>query len=75
MLYITMWSCIVTDYQYVGPIYLSKKQMEFLKDLFNFIWERKKWMLAPLVIILLLLGILIIIGGNSVIAPFIYSIF
>jgi hypothetical protein len=49
--------------------------MEFLKDLFNFLKERKKWLLAPIIMILLLVGILIVIGGGSAIAPFIYSIF
>lgn len=49
--------------------------MEFLTDLFEFIKERKKWLLAPLIIILLIVGVLIVIGGSSAIAPFIYSIF
>ena len=49
--------------------------MEFLRDLFDFIKERKKFVLAPLIIVLLLLGILIVIGGSSALAPFIYSIF
>lgn len=49
--------------------------MEFLRDLFAFIKERKKFVLAPLIIVLLLLGILIVIGGSSALAPFIYSIF
>jgi len=49
--------------------------MEFLKDLWKFMKERKKIWLAPIIIILLLLGILIIFGGSSAIAPFIYSIF
>jgi len=49
--------------------------MDFLKDLLDFIRDRKKWLLAPLIIILLLVGVLIVIGGSSAIAPFIYSIF
>jgi len=49
--------------------------MESLKDIFNFILRRKKYWLAPITIILLLLGILIVIGGSSAIAPFIYTLF
>ena len=49
--------------------------MEFLKDLWGFMAARKKFWLAPLIIILLLVGILIVIGGSSVIAPFIYTLF
>jgi hypothetical protein len=49
--------------------------MEFLKDLWLFMKERKKFWLAPVIIVLLLLGILIVFGGGSAIAPFIYALF
>lgn len=49
--------------------------MEFLKDLWLFMKERKKFWLVPLIIMLLLLGILIVFGGSSAIAPFIYTLF
>ena len=49
--------------------------MEILKDLWLFMKERKKFWLAPIIIILLLLGILIVFGAGSAIAPFIYTLF
>lgn len=49
--------------------------MDFIKDLWGFLVARKKFWLAPLIIILLLVGILIVIGGGSAIAPFIYTLF
>ena len=49
--------------------------MEFLKDLWLFMKERKKFWLAPIIIILILLGFLIVFGGGSAIAPFIYTLF
>jgi len=49
--------------------------MEFLKDLWFFMKERKAFWLAPLIIILLLIGVLIVFGGGSAIAPFIYTLF
>ncbi len=49
--------------------------MEFLSDLWLFLKERKKFWLVPMIVVLLLLGVLIVIGGSSAIAPFIYSIF
>jgi hypothetical protein len=49
--------------------------MDFLKDLFGFLKARKKFWLAPIIIVLLLVGILIVIGGGSAIAPFIYTLF
>ena len=49
--------------------------MEFLKDLWLFMKERKKFWLAPIMVILLLLGLLIALGAGSAIAPFIYALF
>jgi hypothetical protein len=49
--------------------------MGFLKDLWLFLKERKKFWLAPIILILLLLGVLIVFGGSSAIAPFIYTLF
>jgi Family of unknown function (DUF5989) len=49
--------------------------MDFLKDLFGFLKERKKYWLVPMIFIFLLLGILIVIGGGSTVAPFIYTLF
>ena len=49
--------------------------MSFLKDLWLFLKERKKFWLAPIIIILILLGLLIVFGGSSALAPFIYTIF
>lgn len=49
--------------------------MDFLKDLWSFMKARKKFWLMPIIIVLLLLGILIVFGGSSAIAPFIYTLF
>ncbi len=49
--------------------------MEFLKDLWLFLKERKKFWLVPMALILLLLGVLIVFGGSSAVAPFIYTLF
>jgi len=49
--------------------------MDFIKELWQFFKERKKWWLFPIIVLLLLIGILIVFAGNSVIAPFIYTLF
>jgi len=49
--------------------------METLKDLWDFLKERKKFWLVPIIIVLLLIGVLVVIGGSSAIAPFIYTLF
>ncbi len=48
---------------------------ELIKDLFGFMKERKKFWLAPIIMILLFLGGLVVMSEGSVIAPFIYTLF
>ena len=49
--------------------------MEFLKELWAFLRVRKKLWLAPIIIVMLILGGLLILAQGSVVAPFIYTIF
>lgn len=49
--------------------------MEFIKELFIFLKARKKLWLAPIIIIMVLIGSLLILAQGSVFAPFIYTIF
>lgn len=48
---------------------------ELIKDLWGFMRERKKFWLAPIIIIMLLLGMLIVLTQGSAVAPFIYTLF
>jgi len=49
--------------------------IDFLKDLWDFMRVRKKFWLAPIIIVLMLLGALIVFAQGSAVAPFIYTIF
>ena len=49
--------------------------LDFLKDLWAFMRERKKFWMAPIIIVLVLLGVLIVLAEGSAIAPFIYTVF
>lgn len=49
--------------------------MEFLKDFWLFLRERKKFWLVPVILVLLFVGALIVFGGGSAMAPFIYTLF
>ena len=49
--------------------------VDFLRDLWDFMRMRKKFWLAPIIIVLLLLGLLIVLAEGSAVAPFIYTIF
>ena len=63
-------------------VYQSEKQskpknetMSLLSEFIEFLGERKKFWLLPIVLVLLLLGALIVFTQTSVIAPFIYTLF
>ena len=49
--------------------------MEFIKEFLTFLHVRKKLWLAPVVIILMIFGGLLVVAQGSVFAPFIYTIF
>jgi len=49
--------------------------MSFLKELFAFLRVRKKLWLAPIIIVMLVIGGLLILAKGSVMAPFIYTLF
>ena len=49
--------------------------ISFLKEFFDFLKERKKYWLIPILIVLALFGALIVLSQGSAVAPFIYTIF
>lgn len=49
--------------------------IDFIQDIFDFMKERKKFWLAPILGLLLVLGVLVVMGQGSAIAPFIYTLF
>jgi len=46
-----------------------------IRELFAFLWHQKRFWLIPFVIILLLVGILVLVGEVTGVAPFIYTLF
>jgi len=49
--------------------------MSILAEFWNFLRVRKKYWLAPIVLLLLVFGGLIILSQGSAVAPFIYTLF
>jgi len=47
--------------------------LEFFKEFWEFLKERKKLWLIPIIILLILIGLMIIVGQT--VTPFIYTIF
>tara|TARA_A100001011_G_scaffold367126_1_gene420286 strand:+ start:1870 stop:2022 length:153 start_codon:yes stop_codon:yes gene_type:complete len=49
--------------------------ISFIKEFSEFLKERKKYWLLPIIIVLALFGILIVLSQGTVVAPFIYTLF
>jgi hypothetical protein len=49
--------------------------LSIIKEFIDFMFNRKKYWLFPLMFVLLLLGGLVIVGETSSVGPFIYAIF
>ena len=49
--------------------------MDLLRDLWGFMRERKKFWLAPIILVMVLLGSLIVLTQGSALATFIYTLF
>jgi hypothetical protein len=50
-------------------------KISLLKEMLQFLMERKKWWLIPIFLFLLLLGALLVFSSGSAVAPFIYTLF
>jgi hypothetical protein len=48
---------------------------DFILELWNFMKDRKKFWLLPIVIVLIALSALIVLASGSAAAPFIYTLF
>ena len=46
-----------------------------MNELWQFMRENKKYWLAPILIVLILVGVLLVLAKTSAVAPFIYSLF
>jgi hypothetical protein len=50
-------------------------RLQVINELWQFMKQNKKYWLAPIVIILVLFGGLMVLAQGSAIAPFVYSLF
>jgi hypothetical protein len=50
-------------------------KLSIVKELFEFLFSKKKYWLIPVIIVLLLIGLIIIMAEGSAIGAFIYTIF
>lgn len=51
------------------------EKIRTVKEVGGFLRERKKYWLAPILVMLVLLGLLIVVGESSALGPFVYPFF
>jgi hypothetical protein len=49
--------------------------VSFLKELWFYMRERKKYWLIPVMLVMVILGVLFVVAQGSAVAPFIYTLF
>jgi hypothetical protein len=59
----------------MGMIRGVRRRFSIFGELWAFLWVRKVWWMAPLMVMLLLLSILVVFTEGSALAPFIYALF
>ncbi len=53
----------------------TMSKISILGEFWSFMRVRKKWWLAPIMFVLLMLSLLIVLTEGSALAPFIYTLF
>lgn len=51
------------------------KRRGLVREFLDYFGARKKWWLAPIIIVMVLVGALLVFAQGSALAPFIYTIF
>ena len=54
---------------------MSSATLSLIAEFWDFLTVRKKWWLAPIIVVLVLLSALIFFAQASALSPFIYTIF
>ena len=54
--------------------YANQPQAGIVREFLDFLVHNKKWWLAPIILVLLLVGLLVLLGGTGA-APWIYTLF
>ena len=49
--------------------------LEFILEFFDYVNKRKKFLLLPVFVVLIMFGVVIFVSSGSVLAPFLYTLF
>lgn len=56
-------------------VLFRNKLFYLTKEMLRFLWKKKLWWLTPIIVMLVLVGLLLVFGQNSILSPFVYALF
>jgi membrane glycosyltransferase len=59
----------------MGRIRDAVRRLGVVGDLLAFLWRERLWWMIPILIALILVALLVVLGSNPAVAPFVYVLF
>lgn len=59
----------------MGRIRDAVRRLGVVGDLLRFLWRERLWWMIPILIALILVALLVVLGSNPAVAPFVYVLF
>ena len=59
----------------MGRVRDAVRRMGVVGDLLAFLWRERLWWMIPILIALVLVAVLVVLGSNPAVAPFVYVLF
>lgn len=53
----------------------ATQRISIMGEFFGFLWRQKLWWMIPMFSVIFVLGLLLVLGQSSALAPFIYTLF
>ena len=59
----------------MGRVRDAVRRMGVVGELLGFLWRERLWWMIPILIALILVALLVLLGSNPAVAPFVYVLF
>jgi hypothetical protein len=59
----------------MGRVRDAVRRLGVVGDLLAFLWRERLWWMIPIFIALVLVALLVVLGSNPAVAPFVYVLF
>jgi membrane glycosyltransferase len=59
----------------MGRVRDAVRRLGVVGELLSFLWRERLWWMIPILIALVLVALLVVLGSNPAVAPFVYVLF